>query len=115
MKQSEVGIINILGFALFILIGVFGNLFLYFSRNIAAKKRYYRWIIISGAVFFVIMIYGMPLPVILFFVGPALVLITYLNIRNTKICHLCGKVLYNYHWLSKMEYCSKCGATLLDT
>jgi hypothetical protein len=49
---------------------------------------------------------------ILFLVVPAVVLISYLNIKVTKFCDNCGARLYNHTWFAPMRSCSKCGAEL---
>lgn len=49
---------------------------------------------------------------ILIVVVPAVVLISYLNIRFTKFCDKCGATLYSHNWFVPMTFCSKCGAEL---
>ncbi|WP_165231781.1 hypothetical protein [Aquisphaera insulae] len=43
-------------------------------------------------------------------VVPAVVLISYLNIKFTKFCDKCNATLYNHNWFQPMRFCSKCGA-----
>jgi uncharacterized protein (DUF983 family) len=44
---------------------------------------------------------------------PAVILISLLNIRATKFCDSCGKMVMNQNVLSPPKYCSKCGAELI--
>lgn len=80
----------------------------HFSRNIALKKRIYRFCIVAAAVlfiFFSIAING-ELKDLLFIV-PTMGLITFMNLRNRRFCDTCGQSLYAY---SKPELCTKCGS-----
>jgi hypothetical protein len=49
---------------------------------------------------------------ILIVLVPAVVLISYLNIKFTKFCDKCDATLYNHNWFVPMRFCSKCGANL---
>jgi hypothetical protein len=91
---------------------------LYFrgGKNVRLKRQFYKWwgVAYGTMFFFLIALSGMPWPVLLFF-GAFIALITYLNIRNTTFCDVCGKTVYNHMWFSRIEYCAKCGAKLPDT
>jgi hypothetical protein len=52
-----------------------------------------------------------PRPFFLFLI-PAVALMTFLNLRNTKFCDACGKTLINQNPFSPPAFCSKCGAAL---
>jgi hypothetical protein len=49
---------------------------------------------------------------ILFVVVPAVVLISYANLKFTKICSKCAATQYNANWFTPQRFCSKCGAEL---
>lgn len=86
--------------------------YFYFRRKSPAVKQ--KWLplqAIGGAVFFVVfmLVAGFPLRMLLFAV-PALSLITYLNLRFTKVCPNCGRTIYNNRWwLQPIEHCPYCG------
>jgi hypothetical protein len=84
--------------------------------NIDLMRRFYKWstIVIGAMFFFLIALTFTGLSFILFFIGAAIALITYWNIRNTLFCNACGKVTYFNMWFSKIEYCARCGAKLPD-
>lgn len=86
------------------------------TRNVALRNRLLP-VCIWGAGFlfagFVFLLSG-ELRVMLI-VTPAVVLICFLNLRTMKICQACGRTVYNNVLLTKMEYCSKCGAKLPQT
>src|SRR5688500_17544777 len=88
--------------------------------NAAAKRRWMpRGVILAGVLF---VFCSAALAVlesrswsslgILIFVIPAIILISYLNIKFTEFCDKCGATLYSYNWLAPMRFCSKCGAEL---
>jgi hypothetical protein len=48
----------------------------------------------------------------LFIMGPALALITWLNIRNTYFCDKCSKRSYDRNWFANTYCCPNCGNKL---
>ena len=48
----------------------------------------------------------------MFVTVPAVSLISWLNIRQTKFCDECSSTMFSHNWFSKIKYCSKCGAAL---
>lgn len=86
------------------------------SKDIERKQRLIRSFIIgTGVLFAGFSLYMMRSADVAFFIIPAVVPITWRNLRNMKICGSCGKFLNNAAIWTKMEYCSKCGASLSDT
>ena len=86
-----------------------------FNNNIGLKRRFHKWgVIVYGTMFFFLISLGMGPSFFLLLFGAAIVLIMYLNIRNTIFCDACGKVTYFNMWFSKIEYCARCGAKLPD-
>jgi hypothetical protein len=48
----------------------------------------------------------------LFVMVPAIVLISYLNIKLTKFCDACDATLFSSNWFMPMKFCPRCGAPL---
>jgi len=108
--HPEVGPVFI---GIWIALGIASLWFLYFDKNIARKKRLLPIFIIgSGALFaiFVFLISGDLR--IMAFVVPAVVLISFLNLRTIRVCSSCGRTIKSGLWFSRAEYCAKCGAKL---
>jgi hypothetical protein len=100
-------------FIFWIALGIAGSILFYFNKNVQFKKKYFRWyVILAGVLFTLFAGMGAPWQVVLFFILPAVSLITFLNIRNTTFCDNCGRTVFNNTWFSKAEYCAKCGAKL---
>ncbi len=96
-----------------IVLGVLSIWFYFIDRNIQRKKRIFPILNIGGGILFIVFtLFMMGQPMILIIAVPGVALITFLNIRNIKICESCGRTVYNNTWFSKMEFCSKCGAKL---
>jgi hypothetical protein len=97
-----------------ITLGIAGLWFTYFDKNVARKKRLIPVFIVSaGAIFalFTFLITGGSLGAMLLVV-PAVVLITFLNLRQYRVCSACGRTIHSGMWFAKAEFCSKCGARL---
>jgi hypothetical protein len=88
--------------------------------SVAAKRRWApRWMILIGTLF---VFFSTALTVleshtfsslgILVIVVPAVVLISYLNIKFTRFCDKCGDTQYDYDWFLLQRFCSKCVAEL---
>ena len=100
-------------FVVWIALGVAGFFLFYVSKNVQFKRRYFPWYVILGGVLFVAFGLGMGLPPeTLYFMVPAVALITFLNIWSTKFCDNCGRTIINRMWFTRVEYCAKCGAKL---
>ena len=98
-----------------IALGVAGFFLFYVSKNVRFKKRYYPWYAILGGVLFIAFGLGMGFTLeMLYFMVPAVALITFLNIKSTKFCDNCGRTIINQMWFTKVESCAKCGAKLND-
>lgn len=102
-----------------IVLGILG--FVASRRMNAAEKRKWmpRGMILVGVLFVIFSTTSMVLEsrssstlAILFVTVPAVIVISYLNIKMTKFCDNCNATLYNHNWFSPMQFCSKCGAAL---
>ena len=102
-------------FVIWVALGVAGFFLFYVSKNVQFKKRFFPWYVILAGVLFIsfTLVMGFPLGV-LYFMVPAVALITFLNIKSTKFCGNCGRTVINQMWFTKVEYCEKCGAKLND-
>jgi hypothetical protein len=98
-----------------IVLGVFSVAFFFFNQNAALKRKVHQPFVIGIGVLFVgfVVLMGFPLDTFFFFVMvPAVALITFLNLRNTKFCDSCGKTLISQNPFARPKFCSKCGANL---
>ncbi len=100
-------------FGTWIALAIVGLWFMFFDRNVARKKKLLPVFIIGVGVLFVLFTFAMTGDLgAMAFVVPAVVLITVLNLRMTKVCTSCGRTVVSGIWFAKAEYCSKCGARL---
>jgi hypothetical protein len=97
------------------LLGVVGLLLFYVSNNAAFIRRYFPWFTgLTGLVFVgIAAAMGIPLGMLVI-VLPFVALITFLNIRGTQFCGVCGKTLVQPGPFSRARFCSRCGASLRD-
>lgn len=97
-----------------ILAGV-GTYLFQFNRNAARKRRLFPWYVsLAGGLMliFTTAIMGARWQILVFAV-PAIVLITYLNIRGTQFCPRCGRTINNAGLtMTRRAYCPYCGAPL---
>jgi hypothetical protein len=84
------------------------------NRDAALKRRVLRVQMPLVAIAFLAIVVVMLWPhlEVLVIMVPAVALITWLNLRNTKFCDACGATLINQNWLSGPRHCSRCGAPL---
>lgn len=97
------------------ILGLSSFLFFHFNRNAALKRRVWpAFIVTIGIIFagFVFHVMGHQQPQVLYFMVPAIILISFLNIRTTLFCDACGKTLYRQPIFSRARFCPHCGAEL---
>jgi hypothetical protein len=97
-----------------IALGIAGLWFTYRDKNVARKKRMIPVFIVSSGVIFALFAFltaGGDLRAMLLVV-PAVVLITFLNLRQFKVCSACGRTIHSGMWFAKAEFCPQCGARL---
>ncbi|MGC2481389.1 MAG: hypothetical protein WA423_16310 [Candidatus Sulfotelmatobacter sp.] len=97
-----------------IALGIAGLWVTYFDKNVARKKRLIpAFIVGTGAIFalFAFLMTGGDWGAMLLVV-PAVVLITFLNLRQFRVCSTCGRTIHGGMWFAKAEFCPKCGARL---
>jgi predicted membrane protein len=100
-------------FGVWVVLALIGFYLFYINKNASFKRRFFPVFIISAGLLMIIftLLLGVSLQM-LFIVVPAVVLITYLNIRATKFCPQCGRTVHNGTWFHRLEYCPYCGAEL---
>jgi hypothetical protein len=87
--------------------------FFSFNKNTALKRRVLPYFVIFTSVLFIIFVWATGAPAQVFYVFiPAVALIGFINIRNTKFCDSCGRRNYGPNLFSPARFCSKCGAPL---
>src|ERR1035438_1927278 len=90
-------------FGVWIALAIVGLWNTYLDKNIARKKRLLPVFTIGAGVIFAVftlLMMGSNLRM-LAFVIPAVVLITFLNLRQIRVCSACGKTIHSGMWLSK--------------
>lgn len=102
------------GFAFFfvcwIALGVGSWLYVRSRPGAAAKRRAHRvFTVVAGLIFTAFATWTDPRAVII--VIPAVVLITWLNLRYTRFCDNCGKTITAQPF-QKIAFCPRCGTAL---
>jgi hypothetical protein len=104
---------QVMFFIVWVPLGIANACFFLGSKNAKLKRFVFPWVVIGAGLLFTgfIAVVAWRWEVLALMV-PAVLLISYLNIRNTKFCDSCGATLFNHSWFRKMSYCSRCGASL---
>lgn len=93
-----------------IALGLGSWLYIRSRPNAAAKRRAHQLLtVISGMIFTGFAIWMIPPAAII--MVPAVVLITWLNLRNTHFCDHCGKMVVAQPF-QRVAFCPRCGARL---
>jgi hypothetical protein len=101
--------------AVWLVLGVSSFLFFYLNRNAALQRSIWPTFIVGIGIIFAGFLYfmvGRQQPQILYVAVPAIILISFLNLRTTRFCDSCGKTLYRQPILSRIRFCPYCGAEL---
>ncbi len=96
-------------------LGLGSFLFFHFNRNAVLKRQVWpAFILTVGSIFGGFMYYMLDRqqPQVLYFMVPAIILISFLNIRMTRFCDSCGRTLYRQPIFSRIQFCPHCGAEL---
>jgi len=98
--------------ATWVVLGVGSFAFFHYSKNVELKRKVWPIMTIGVGALFIAFVWLMGIKKEgLYFMVPAVVLITALNLKGTKFCSGCGKTLYAQPF-SSMEFCPKCGNKL---
>ena len=96
-----------------IVLGIISFVIFFLGKNAQLKRKLWPPFVIGAGVLFAVFVTLMGFPLDTFYImGPALILITYLNLTRTKFCDSCGKTIINQNFFAKPEYCTKCGEKL---
>ena len=98
-------------FVIWVLLGLFSAGFFLVNRNAGLKRKIWPWFVVGAGVLFLGFVGFSGGYQILYFAGPAVALITIMNLRLVKFCDSCGKTIYKA-FLSPPKFCSQCGAQL---
>jgi hypothetical protein len=96
---------------IWILLSLFSSGFFFFNRNAALKRKLWPWFVTGVGVLFLGFVGFFGGYRVLYFAGPAVALITLLNLRTVRFCDSCGRTIYKT-FLSPPKFCSQCGAEL---
>ena len=96
-----------------IVLGVISFYFFGVRKDAQLKRKIWPYHIIGVGLLFALFIFLMGFPISVFAImGPAIILITYLNLKAVRFCDACGKTIMNQNLFSSPEFCTKCGAKL---
>ena len=113
MNRPDPSVVVPVFMAVWIALGIGSACFFLGSRNARLKREVFPWFVIFvGVLFASFVVIAVGDLTVLAFVGPAVALISFLNIRGTRFCDACGATLFNHAWFNRMNFCSKCGAKL---
>ncbi len=96
------------------LLALLTYIFIYRNKDINLKRKWHTHVCIANSLLFFIVIlffvlYGFPFQTI-YMTIPALIFITYIQIKTTIFCDSCGKMSSSVSFIKKDSFCSKCGA-----
>jgi hypothetical protein len=113
MNRPGDGVLVPAFFVLWAVLGVGSALFFWLNRDAALKRKVFPPLMIGAGVIFIGFIWLTGAPTQFLFIAiPAVVLISFLNIRGMKFCDSCGRTIHSQNPFSPAEFCSKCGAKL---
>jgi hypothetical protein len=96
-----------------IALSIVGLWITYLDKNVARKKRLLPVSIVVAGVIFVLFTFLMTGDLrMMGFVIPAVALITFLNLRQFRVCPTCGRTIHSGMWFARAQYCPKCGGRL---
>ena len=95
-------------------LGIASFVFFHFNLQAALKRRVFPFFVVAvGIIFGAFLIYmTRGFSQVLFIAVPMIALITFLNIRMTRLCDSCGRTLYRQPVFTRPGFCPHCGAQL---
>ena len=100
-------------FGTWVVLGLVSFLIFFVGKNAELKRKLWPPFVIGAGALFIFFVYMMSFGgEILLIMIPAVIVITFLNLRATKFCDSCGKTIINQNFFVKPEFCSKCGSKL---
>ena len=100
-------------FGAWVVLGVISFVIFFVGKNAELKRKLWPPFVIGTGALFVFFVYQMDVGgEAMYMMVPAVIFITFLNLRATKFCDSCGKTIINQNFFVKPEFCSKCGEKL---
>lgn len=100
-------------FGTWVVLGIVSFVIFFVCKDARLKRRVWKPFVIGTGALFIGFVYLMGFGgEALYIMVPAVILISFLNIRSTKFCDSCGKTNINQNFLVKPEFCSRCGDKL---
>ena len=94
-------------------LGLISFLLFFVNKNAQLKRKIFPVFIIGIGIAFAGFVTWMFYPHPPYLIAyPAIVLISFLNIKMTKFCDECGKTNFSQNAFSALKFCQKCGASL---
>ncbi len=109
MAPGQTGLLPFPVFAAtWVLLGVLGFYLFYLGKDADFKRKWFpRWIALIGVLFVLfIALTGFPMQMLLFGF-PGILLISWLNIRQTRFCSSCGRMVWSSAPFTQPDFCSK--------
>ena len=104
--MNYIGIIPFAGFAM-------AEIILHLDMKASVKRKAFRWSVILSALSFLIVMPLTGLEVgLLIFVIPVLAGVSFIFIKFTKFCGVCGTAVRTNHPFVDKGHCPKCGSSL---
>ena len=104
-------------FVCWIVIGIGGWVLIWRARSAERKRRIHRGMtFIASILVFLLFVCasvagGFP-PQVLALAAPAIVVVSWLNLRFTTFCDGCNRMISNQLWWRRVQFCPYCGARL---
>lgn len=99
-------------FAVWVALGVVTALVMWRASPRTKKLWFDRLAILAGVLFVAFSYWLTPVAGILYFLVPAVALVTFANLKISKFCPTCGAYYQNLGPLYRTNYCRKCGLNL---
>jgi len=105
-------------FIVWIILGILYHIFYFFNKDTKLKRKLYPWTLFLSGILFILFLFWLGIhkwkssyiavPMMIL----SIIVIVILNIKFTKFCGSCGKMIYLPAFMIKIKYCPKCGAEL---
>ncbi|MDQ3757866.1 MAG: hypothetical protein M3394_08450 [Actinomycetota bacterium] len=97
-------------FVVFAAVGVLGSLYFLFDGDTRRKERFHPPFVIGSGLLFVVVVTVDRSAGALLLTIPGVAVITWLNLRNIRFCHACGRTTWNTQWWqAPPRFCIACG------
>lgn len=105
--------ISMILIAIWFFLGLIGFCIFSVVKSAALKRKLWAlFVIVVGVLFVAYSYYISADAFVLYVVSLFVILISILNIKLTKFCDSCGKMVISQAFFARPKYCSKCGQDL---